>query len=109
MALTSEADLFLPHVATSLTLVTSRSASGEPTLSTSPILNVPCFFESVNKMVRFANGDIVPVIARVFFGSDNDINARSKIVFAGVTYDVVQVQKFYNDDEGIHHYEVLCR
>ena len=106
MGLTPGIDLSLT-MRCSVARRTGSSSSGEPTRS-APILDVPCFFVSEEKIIRIRGHDEQVSRSQFFFSGDVDITPRSNIVFSGTSYDVISVDKQYDEDGIIHHQEVYC-
>lgn len=104
---------FLTHVC-DLYLCLGSQGDGDPLIDTVPYVNTPCRHSATRRTVKGFMGSDDVVRGRALFFIDGDfpkeIRNRSKIVYSGENYEVIEAAKFSTENnEEVHHWELLCR
>ena len=107
----------LTHTTTFIQRPSSYDSSGSPVFipqNTSSSFNTtiptPCFFQSYQRQLQQEDGAITKTRARFFFGPDiEDFPIQTKILFADITYEVLDSLKFFDTRGNLHHYEIIVR
>lgn len=96
----------LPQTAT-LFAFTGATAHGPQWSATSTAFR--CRLEPSRTLYRDQDGAEIPVQARLFTFPELAINPQDRITCAGITYEVVTVERFPGPTGAIHHLECLLR